>query len=85
MVPVLGTVDTTVIFVRFKGEPTFGNYKDSIRHYSIGAEVKYVPLVSKLCDSTVLFTPVINNYSVDSFVCFKDSLVLGITNGSNFF
>jgi hypothetical protein len=77
-----GKLDTTKIYVRFKSD-VLGNYSGNITHISTNALAKNISVVGNSnCDSTVYFTPIVNNISKDTIVCFRDSIVLSPTNGS---
>jgi len=77
-----GKLDTTKIYVRFKSD-VIGNYSGNIIHTSTNAITRSMSVVGNSnCDSTVFFTPIINNISKDTILCFRDSIVLSATNGS---
>jgi hypothetical protein len=82
--PINGKIDTTRIIIRLNTQNT-GSFKDSIRHTSTGIATKLFPLTATICDqATGSFKPEINNITVDSSIlCFRDSITLSITNGSN--
>lgn len=78
-----GIIDTTSLFVQYKGQGTIGNITDSILIKSNSSSTLSVPVNVKLCDSVILFKPVINNL-VSGINCFKDSVSLEISNGKTF-
>jgi len=80
--PVLGKIDTTNIYVRFKSDSA-GYFSGIILHTSTEAtNQSFTVIGNSQCDSIINFTPIINNFVNDSTICFKDSITLSPSNGN---
>jgi hypothetical protein len=83
--PVKNKIDSTTIYIRYKNDSALGIFSDTLKHSTVNGNSINIPLLASVCDSTILFKPVINTITVDSSViCYKDSLTLSVTNGSSF-
>lgn len=75
-----GKIDSTKIYIRYRST-LLGTKEGSIVHTSTNAVSKSISITGNSgCDSTVYFTPVINNFSKDTLICFKDSVILSPGN-----
>ncbi len=72
--------DSTTIFVRFKTDSA-ANFYNTISHNSLNAATQLIRLTGITCDSLLLATPAVNAITMDSTICYKDSIRLA-TNGS---
>lgn len=79
--PVNNQLDSAKIYVRFKMD-SIASINGPLSIGATNAITRTVTLTGSACDSTILFTPLINSITKDSTICFRDSLVLSSTSGS---
>ncbi|HCL04651.1 MAG TPA: hypothetical protein DHW64_01195 [Chitinophagaceae bacterium] len=83
--PVKNTVDSTTIYIRYKNDTALGTFNDTLKHSTANGNSINISLQASICDSTILFKPIVNTITLDSnVICYKDSLTLSVTNGNNF-
>ncbi len=77
-------LDSTKINVRYRAN-IVGTFIDTILISSPKAVTRMIQVSGSSCDSTILLTPLINNFTKDTTVCIKDSIVLKPIINYNFY